>query len=143
MKKILLGTIIGMILCGSIVYAASIYNATDITYNNEKSNVKNVNEALDELYNANNSKLQIKKGTAYFQTHDTWHKIDIGTRPKAVIVDYYWNDAGTIKYYFESIYCEGHVGAYQSYIRITDDGFEYMTTEAVVVQAKIEYTVIY
>lgn len=51
MKKTLLGIIIGMILCGSIVYAASIYNATDISYNNEKSNVKNVNDALDSLYN--------------------------------------------------------------------------------------------
>ena len=50
MKKILLGTIIGIILCGGIVYAVN-YNATDITYSSDKTSVENVNDALDELYN--------------------------------------------------------------------------------------------
>ena len=50
MKKTILGIIIGIVLCSGVVYASNIYKAKDITYNNEKSEVKNVNEALDYLY---------------------------------------------------------------------------------------------
>jgi len=48
MKKLLLGFILGGLLFGSIVYAAS-YNANDISYTKEGTEI-NVNEALNELY---------------------------------------------------------------------------------------------
>ena len=52
MKKMMLGIIIGGLIFGSMVYAAS-YNANDITYT--KNGVEtNVNEALNELYNVQN-----------------------------------------------------------------------------------------
>ena len=76
-------------------------------------------------------------------TLETWTAVNIGARPKILIVDFYWNDSGTIKFYFESSYCEGLVGTYHDYIRVTDNGFEYITKEAVVSQAKLVYTAIY
>lgn len=51
MKKFALGIIIGGLVFGSIgIYASSLYHSRDITYNNENSEVNNVNDALDELY---------------------------------------------------------------------------------------------
>lgn len=49
MKKIIVGIIIGMLLCSGIVYASGLYSAKDIAYNNENSEVTNVNDALDEI----------------------------------------------------------------------------------------------
>lgn len=66
-KSNLMGIIIGMILCGGIVYAVN-YNATDITYSSDKTSVKNVNEALDELYTMNNSNIEIR----YAETTDVY-----------------------------------------------------------------------
>ena len=50
-KKILFGIIIGGLIFGSLgVYATSLYNATDISYSSDDSEVLNVKDALDDLY---------------------------------------------------------------------------------------------
>ena len=52
MKKVLIGFIAGIILCGGIeIYATSLYKAKDISYNKENWEVNNVNDAIDSLYN--------------------------------------------------------------------------------------------
>ena len=51
MKKLIIGFILGIILCSGIVYASSLYKAIDISYNKENWEVSNVNDALDELKN--------------------------------------------------------------------------------------------
>jgi len=55
MKKVILGFILGGIICSGIVYAAS-YLATDIQYtpSDETWGVSNVNDALDSLYELSN-----------------------------------------------------------------------------------------
>lgn len=52
MKKIMLGTLIGIILSGGIVYAAVTYKAGDISYESSDTNweVNNVNDAINSLY---------------------------------------------------------------------------------------------
>ena len=63
MKKIIknniLGFILGIIFCGGIVYAASLYNANDVAYEptDENWEVTNVSEALDSLYVSYNQSL--------------------------------------------------------------------------------------
>lgn len=58
MKKIVNKNVIfsfilgGIILCSGIVYGVTLYKAKDVTYSNESSEVTNVNDALDELYNS-------------------------------------------------------------------------------------------
>ena len=49
--KFILGIILGIILSSSVVYASSIINASDVIYDNTKSNLlsNNVQDALDEL----------------------------------------------------------------------------------------------
>lgn len=59
MKKFLTSRIFLVIISGILftslgVYASSFYNAKDIIYNNDNSEVVNVNEALDELYSITN-----------------------------------------------------------------------------------------
>lgn len=51
MRKLIIGFILGIILCSGVVYAANYY-AKDVTYisDDEKWKVSNVNEALDSLY---------------------------------------------------------------------------------------------
>ena len=63
-KNNLFGFILGIILCSGIVYGVNLYNATDISYNNNKTNVENVNEALNDLYDIVN-------------VEDAQYKIDI------------------------------------------------------------------
>lgn len=47
-KKLVISFMIGLLTCGSIVYAAN-YMASDITYTKEGWEVNNVSDALDEL----------------------------------------------------------------------------------------------
>ena len=59
-KKIipfLLGIMIGIIVSGTCVYAATLYEATEVAYDNSSSGSSSVNvqQALDDLY-ANMSK---------------------------------------------------------------------------------------
>lgn len=53
MKKIIknnfLGFVLGILLCGGIVYAVS-YKASDIIYSSKNPEITNVNAALDDLY---------------------------------------------------------------------------------------------
>ena len=54
MKRIpiLLGILIGIIVSGTCVYAATLYEATEVAYDNSSSGTSNINvqTALDELY---------------------------------------------------------------------------------------------
>ena len=60
MKKVLFGVILGIVLCSGIVYAATLYKATDISYTKDGWEVSSVNEALDSLYeNALNSNTRL------------------------------------------------------------------------------------
>jgi len=73
MKKILnklkhntlFGIIIGIVLCSGVVYAIS-YSAKDISYVKKDGSQINVNEALDSLYDINNSKEILEIGTCNF-----------------------------------------------------------------------------
>ncbi len=57
--KFILGLILGIILTGGGVYAATIENSKDVFYDNATSNLSstNVQDALDELYDKINNKL--------------------------------------------------------------------------------------
>ena len=46
------GFVLGVILCGSLVYASGLYNANDIKYESKDTswNVSNVNQAINSLY---------------------------------------------------------------------------------------------
>jgi len=52
MKKFILGTIVGIILCGGIVYGANIYESNSIEYSPTDASweVENVNDALNDLH---------------------------------------------------------------------------------------------
>ena len=52
MKKFILGTIVGIILCGGIVYGASIYESNSIEYSPTDASweVNNVDDAINSLY---------------------------------------------------------------------------------------------
>ena len=52
MKKYIMGFITGLLVCGSIVYAATSVLSTDVTYDNSESGLEstNVQDALDELF---------------------------------------------------------------------------------------------
>ena len=72
MKKIVLGMTIGIVLCSGIVYATGMYNAKDVVYNNEKLNVNNVNDALDELKNKIDNKQVEKQFIGTFTKQSTY-----------------------------------------------------------------------
>ena len=57
--KFILGLILGIILTGGGVYAATIGNSKDVFYDNATSNLSstNVQDALDELYDKINNRL--------------------------------------------------------------------------------------
>lgn len=66
MKRVLNSKIFLIIICGIIftnlgIYASNLYSAKDIIYQNEKSEINNVNDALDELYKTASESLKIKK----------------------------------------------------------------------------------
>ena len=54
MKKMLLGIMIGILLCSGIVYAATLYKASDVSYQPSDASweVNNVNEAINVLYDS-------------------------------------------------------------------------------------------
>ena len=56
MKKYLVGFILGILVSGSIVCAATLLDAKDVTYtpSDNEFNVNNVESALNELYNISN-----------------------------------------------------------------------------------------
>ena len=64
-KSVLFGMMIGMIMFGSIIYASNLYSAKDITYQNEKSEINNVNDALDELFKNQNNVYYLGTGTSF------------------------------------------------------------------------------
>ena len=71
--------ILGIMLCSGIVYAASYY-AIDISYINENSEVDNVNDALDELYEkANEQKITFVNNGASYTANGTSKTIDLSS----------------------------------------------------------------
>ena len=60
MKKIVLGIMIGIILCSGIVYGAYLYNASDVSYSNDETTATNVHDALDDLYSIKQELIDIK-----------------------------------------------------------------------------------
>lgn len=77
--------LLGVILSGSIVYAA-VYRAQDISYDNTKSNlvndnnqnITNVQDAIDSLYSIanNNDTCIIGEGTLLYETTSSTHPTD-------------------------------------------------------------------
>ena len=73
MKKIIKSRIFLVIICGLIftsfgIYAANTYKASDVVYNASDGTSMNVNDALNELYNKNESNLKVYylgTGTSY------------------------------------------------------------------------------
>ena len=62
--KILLGIIIGVLISGSVVFAATIaIDAAQVTYNNSNTSLTstNIKDALDELYTKSNSSYYLLK----------------------------------------------------------------------------------
>lgn len=55
MKKIIIGIILGMILCSGIVYGVNLYKASDILYTTGDGVETNVNDALNSLYDLSKS----------------------------------------------------------------------------------------
>ena len=53
MKKFLLGSIVGIVLCSGVVYGVNLYKSEDVLYESidESWEVNNVNEAINSLYN--------------------------------------------------------------------------------------------
>lgn len=69
MKKMLVGFVLGLLLCSGIVCAAN-YLASDITYVKEDGTETNVSDAISELYvQANNIKI-LKLGTGTTHSYD-------------------------------------------------------------------------
>ena len=66
MKKILLGIMIGILLCSGIGYAATLYNATDVLYESTDTSweVDNVNDALNSLNGALNDLQESQQNNA-------------------------------------------------------------------------------
>ena len=95
MKKIILGIVIGMILCGGIVYGANLYKAEEISYEKDGWEVNNVNEALDDLYNGGNNKsIPVIKNIDYvYFTHVDWNA---GRRTETLTLTIEPNGAKTI-----------------------------------------------
>ena len=48
--RFLSGVAVGILLSGSVVYAANLLSSSEVTYTNSGSSVTNVKDALDELY---------------------------------------------------------------------------------------------
>lgn len=55
MKKIILGIMIGILVCGSIVYGVNIYSANDIEYTKSDGTKTNVNAVINDLYTTINN----------------------------------------------------------------------------------------
>lgn len=70
MKKMMLGIIVGGIIFGCVgIYAVNNYLATDISYTTSDGIEKNVNEALNELYENNKVSNSNKKDSISGQIH--------------------------------------------------------------------------
>ena len=70
MKKLIIGFILGILLCGGIVYAVN-YKASDISYSSDKTTVKNVSEALDELYKKGDNSVKLMEAGVFTDKNAT------------------------------------------------------------------------
>ncbi len=70
MRKTILAFILGMLVSGGIVYAANLIDSSDVTYtpSDSESNVENVKDALDELYDSSNKSLVATRITNWIQS---------------------------------------------------------------------------
>lgn len=69
----------------------------------------------------------------------TWHRVELGFKPKILIVYFYWNDSGTIKLSFYNAYSEVLSNLDGRYVKINDTGFEYKIEEQVILNGKTVY----
>lgn len=84
--KVIIAFILGLILAGGIVYAAT--SAKEVTYTTAKNgNIKNVEDALNELY-AKKSENAGVHGTVQLSTTEST-KIVLGFKPSYVVAKYY------------------------------------------------------
>lgn len=135
MKKIiknnLLCFVLGMLVCGGIVYAAS-YKADDISYipTDESWEVNNVNDALNSLYNISLNASKVKTGS-YKPTALTWTEFDIGFRPKYFIFYTVGHDTSGTAIPLKGSYIEGvYNGIDGRYVVLTDIGFKHNPVQA-------------
>ncbi len=101
--KLIVGIIIGAILTGTTVYAATIISSINVEYNNESSKLvaDNVQEAIDEVYDKSFSKTPI---TAYEYHEQEPNKCINGEEKTCVKTDCYkkgktCTQGTVIKYY--------------------------------------------
>lgn len=83
-KSVIFGIMIGMIMFGSLIYASGLYNANDIAYHNENSNVTNVHEAIDELYEKGFVKV-FEVDTTTVPPEDLWTALEYKKNTKTVL----------------------------------------------------------
>ena len=130
MKKIinsLFMFILGGIIFGGIgIYATSLYNAKDVTYQNESSEIKNVNDALNDLYKKmNKDNVIIMTGNSVLTNSKT-----IETSGKHNAILYYTssnNGEDSPRYIYvkknnEIIFTKSYVSNYNPYINYVELG---------------------
>jgi len=80
MKKIFLGIIVGLILCGGVVYGVNTYESNTIEYSPTDSSweVSNVNEAINSLY-SNLTELENIKNTDAYISLGTGTSFDVSS----------------------------------------------------------------
>ena len=126
MKKIIVSNIfcflLGIILCSGIVFASNMYKASDIIYTNDiNDEVKNVNEALDDLNN------KIKVGNATSE--------DIVTGKNAIVQGELIEGTGSISVPILQISTVNHA-SYNSY-NITNVIFDVSKAKKIVIDQMI------
>ena len=116
MKKMLIGFILGGLLFGSMVYAAS-YNANDITYTKPGASTSiTVKSALDELY----TRASGKSNSGSFTTVAGENSIDVGFVPSKMVI--YYNSNMIILY-------DSTISTTKSYAyKLTAPGYEQTIT---------------
>ena len=82
--KVIIGFIIGVVLASSITVYAYNYLAKDISYIREGTNIKNVAEALNDLYNKSNS--YFASGLGNFDNNGSMLISELEFRPQIVFV---------------------------------------------------------
>lgn len=131
MKKIIQSKIFLVLICGILftsigVYAANYYDAKEVTYQNESSEINNVNDALDDLYKKmNKDNVIITTGNSVLTNSKT-----IETSGKHNAILYYTssnNGEDSPRYIYvkknnEIIFTKSYVSNYNPYINYVELG---------------------
>ena len=105
--KFILGLILGIILTGGGVYAATIGNSKDVYYDNATSNLSstNVQDALDELYDKINNRLTTYAfGTPTINSPVDFQKV-IASSGSNVFVKKQGSQLSVCLYYNNRLFC--------------------------------------